>query len=389
MASQFGGEFSEDTLRQLCSDRVSESQSIDFKMNLPSTMDKEKAEFLKDVCAFANAGGGEIIFGIKESEGSADGIVPITSEPADDAKRRLGQMLDAGIEPRLRGVRFNSVELDGGYVLRLEIKPSFGTPYRYLFNGHSKFVVRNNTHTTELTYSQLRQAFDQSSSLLVQARADWQRRVEGVMRGETWKPMKDTPLAIIRLTPLAGLSGEVGIDVQQAQEDFGSFIFPDWGGGSRTYNLDGLVVYPGSLEPLPAYTQIYRSGTMETIRNIGHLWQEDFIIPSTLISDFVRSAIIKFCSKAPHYKMYGPAIINVALLNAEKYRFGVGGNSMFSRAFSTDRANIILPEVMIEQIADFENYDEAAKPLLDILWQAFGLERCLEYNVNGEWASKS
>lgn len=357
-------------------------------MNLPSTSDKEKAEFLKDVCAFANAGGGTIIFGIKEYEGSADEIVTITAETSDGAQRRLGQMLDAGIEPRLSGLRFTSVEIDDGYVLRLEITPSFGTPYRYLFNGHSKFVVRNNTHTTELTYSQIRQAFDQSSSLLVQARADWQRRVEGVMRGETWKPMKDTPLAIIRLTPLAGLSGEVGIDVHKAQEDFAGFTFPDWWGGSRTYNLDGLVVYPGSSEPLAAYTQIYRSGIMETIRNIGHPWQEDLIIPSTTISDFIRSAIIKFGSKAPQYKIFGPAIINVALLNAEKYKFGVGGNSMFPRAFSTDRANIILPEVMIEQVADFENYDDAVKPLLDILWQAFGVDRCLEYNANGEWAPK-
>ncbi len=385
MESKFGEEFSENTIRQLCSDRVSESQTIDFKMSLPSTSDKEKAEFLKDVCAFANAG---IIFGIMESEGSADKIVPITAETSDGAQRRLGQMLDTGIEPRLNGLRFTSVEIDEGYVLRLEITPSFGTPYRYLFNGHSKFVVRNNTHTTELTYSQIRQAFDQSSSLLMQARADWQRRVEGIMRGETWKPMHDTPLALIRLTPLAGLSGEVGIDVHKAEEDFGGFIFPDWWGGSRTFNLDGLVIYPSSAEPLAAYTQLYRSGTMETIRNIGHEWREDLIIPSTVISDFIRSAIIKFCSKAPQYKLHGPAIINVALLNAEKYKFGVGGNSMFPRAFSTDRANIILPEMMIEQLADFENYEDVAKPLLDILWQAFGIARCLEYDANGEWVSK-
>lgn len=374
-------------VRQLCSDRVSESQIIDFKRTLPTTSDKDKAEFLKDVCAFANAGGGTIIFGIKESEGTADEIFPITVENSDSAQRRLGQMIDGGIEPRLSGLRFTSVDLDDGYVLRLEITPSFGIPYRYLFNGHSKFVVRNNTHTTEMTYLQIRQAFDQSSSLLLQARADWQRRVEGVMRGETWKPMHDTPLVMIRLTPLAGVAGEVGIDVHKAQEDYSSFIFADWWGGSRTFNLDGLVVYPGSSEPLAAYTQIYRSGTIETIRNIGHKSREHLIISSTEISNFIRSAIIKFCTKAPQYNVHGPAIINVALLNAETYNFGVGGNSMFPRTFSSDRANIVLPEVMIEQIADFRNYDEVAQPLLDILWQAFGIERCLEYSTNGEWTS--
>jgi hypothetical protein len=381
----FGGEFSENAVRLLCSDRVSESQSLEFKQSLPSTSDKDKAEFLKDVCAFANAGGGTIIFGVIESDGSADRIKPITDENLDSAQRRLGQILDTGIEPRLRGLKFDSVEVDDGYVLRLEIAPSFGAPYRYHFNGHSKFVVRNNTHTSELTYVQIRQAFDQSSSLLAQARSDWQGRVEAIKEGDTWKPMEPHPLAVVRLTPFASISGDVGIDVRKIHDDFGGFLFPDWWGGSRTFNLDGLVVYPGSSEPISAYTQIYRSGMLETIRNIGFEWEEKLIIPSTELSKFVRSAIIKFCAKSKDHGIYGPATINVALLNAKGYRFGVSGNSRSPNLFSLDRSNIILPEVMIEQIADFENYDEISKPLLDILWQAFTINRCLDYDGEGNW----
>jgi hypothetical protein len=40
-----------------------ESQTLDFKFCLPGKDEPSKVEFAKDVCAFANADGGEIVFG--------------------------------------------------------------------------------------------------------------------------------------------------------------------------------------------------------------------------------------------------------------------------------------------------------------------------------------
>lgn len=110
-------ELDEAKLQKLCDERCPESGTLDFKRDIPGTSDKDKHEFLKDVCALANAEGGDLVYGIDEDRGVAKDIVPITSEMADSAKRRLGQVLDAGLEPRLLGIGFHEIKVTNGYVL--------------------------------------------------------------------------------------------------------------------------------------------------------------------------------------------------------------------------------------------------------------------------------
>ena len=151
---------------ELVRDALPESTTVDFKRDLPGNADRDRHEFLKDVCAFANSGGGSIYYGISEEEGAAAGLTPIGGSTYDDVVRRFGQILDAGIEPRLRGVEFRKFEEGDGFILGVRIPPSLNAPHRFMHNGHSKFVLRNNTHTVEMTFDQLRQAFNRSGSLI-------------------------------------------------------------------------------------------------------------------------------------------------------------------------------------------------------------------------------
>jgi predicted HTH transcriptional regulator len=56
----------EEDLQRLCEDRAVESQTLDFKRTIPGKDDRSKNEFLKDVCAFANGNGGDLLYGIDE-----------------------------------------------------------------------------------------------------------------------------------------------------------------------------------------------------------------------------------------------------------------------------------------------------------------------------------
>src|SRR3954471_1879480 len=92
-------------LLEVCQQAVAESQTLDIKQALPGTADRDKAEFLKDICAMANTSGGDIMYGIAEHDGVAGAINPITAEAPDAAKRRLGQVADSGLEPRVVGLQ--------------------------------------------------------------------------------------------------------------------------------------------------------------------------------------------------------------------------------------------------------------------------------------------
>ena len=64
-------EISEAYLQGLCEDRATESQTLDFKRELPAT--DERRELQKDVCAFTNADGGDLVYGERQLGGESAG----------------------------------------------------------------------------------------------------------------------------------------------------------------------------------------------------------------------------------------------------------------------------------------------------------------------------
>jgi hypothetical protein len=62
------------------------------------------------------------------------------------------------------------------------------------------------------------------------------------------------------------------------------------------------------------------------------------------------------------------------------YELGIGDAfHRFSKA-TADRPHLIPPEVWIDNL-DTVSIDDALRPSIDVLWQAFGLERCLDFDA--------
>lgn len=56
-------------VQTLCDDKVLESRFLDFKAKAIGRGDSDKRDFLTDVCAFANAAGGDLLLGVKTRKG--------------------------------------------------------------------------------------------------------------------------------------------------------------------------------------------------------------------------------------------------------------------------------------------------------------------------------
>ena len=50
-------------LQELLAGQVSEHKTLEYKLALPGNSDSERKEFLADVSSFANAAGGDLIYG--------------------------------------------------------------------------------------------------------------------------------------------------------------------------------------------------------------------------------------------------------------------------------------------------------------------------------------
>jgi predicted HTH transcriptional regulator len=134
----------EATLQRLVDNQVAEGRDLEFKRELPGGGDEASREFLADVTAFANAQGGDIVYGLDEANGAAASLPGVEVDDPDAAILRLEGKLQTGVDPRLIGVRTKWVPLAnerGALVLR--IPGSLSAPHRVTFKNGARFYGRN------------------------------------------------------------------------------------------------------------------------------------------------------------------------------------------------------------------------------------------------------
>src|ERR1043166_7032455 len=116
----------ETDLQGLVSGGVPEGRLIEYKLVLPSGGDSDKKEFLADVSSFANASGGDIVYGTKEYQGAAAELVGIPARDWDAERLRLEEIIRNGIAPRIPGLTIKVVPLESsGAALVIRIPRSF------------------------------------------------------------------------------------------------------------------------------------------------------------------------------------------------------------------------------------------------------------------------
>ncbi|MCW5871844.1 MAG: ATP-binding protein, partial [Candidatus Eremiobacteraeota bacterium] len=124
---------SEDDLSRLVELRTGESVRLEFKDHLKLGSAKasdpgfdDQNEFLADVSAFANAQGGDLIFGVScdRASGEATSYRFMDYPQKQPGKDFLGTAIDnalSRLEPTLYGVQSHFLERDGKFILILRI----------------------------------------------------------------------------------------------------------------------------------------------------------------------------------------------------------------------------------------------------------------------------
>lgn len=100
------------------------------------------------------------------------------------------------------------------------------------------------------------------------------------------------------------------------------------------------------------------------------------------MTKFYRHNVNTFISTAVGWGFAGPAVLSFALLNVEGYELALGNmERFFSRVTpKSDRPHLVLPDVWVENL-ETADIDGIVRPMMDILWQAFGVERCPDFDA--------
>lgn len=371
-------------LQELVRSGARERRRLEFKQELPARDDAAKSEFRADVSSFANAGGGDLVYGVQDEDGVAVKITPLDGD-ADAEIRRLESMLRDGLEPRLIGVHTRPIEIGGGWALVMRVPASWTGPHAVKSSkaGTYRFYSRNSAGKYPLDVGEIRSAFLATDSVTQRVR-EWQtERLGRIIAGETPIRLRETPTVVLHLVPLAAQMVEPA-----ALEGTGIFKPIRLDADGTRWNIDGLLSYALDKDGHGlGYTQLFRDGHLEgtNAADIDWLLQPhrkgtiDGLGLERLIIDGVADSLraLQIAGGEP------PFAVLITLLGVGGLEIAPSGAIPRPVTVPIDRAMLLLPDVLCDAF-DWSR-GSALRPAIDALWQASGWPRSPNYGPTGEW----
>ncbi len=379
----------ETDLVALKNEGISEDLHIEYKEKAPDKSDAQAIlKFLAAVSSFANADGGDLILGIQAEEngptrGQPKQICGLSGVGSpDDVTNRLSNIIAQGIEPRIIGIRMQSVSLQSGsFALLIRIPRSWNPPHMVTRDQTFRFWAREAAGKRMMDVSQLRLAFTFSATIKEQLRDFRLSRLAAITANSGPILMTSGAKIVLHVVPLRAFYPDSQVDLLELAGDqthrqsmtyrlssSGVYVKPK-------HNFDGLVsMVPWSSAIPEEYVQVFRNGSIEAVDTYMLSYIQDLkSIPNPSTEEHIINGLRNFLAIDKSLDVEPPLFVMLSLLGVKGYQMQTGLLNREGR-HSIDRDDLIIPEVMIEDL----DSDPAIilKPAFDMIW-----------NAAGEWGS--
>jgi hypothetical protein len=389
------------SIDSLLTNEVREDRTLDYKESLPGNGREDRKEFLADVTAFANAAGGDMVFGVTEKRennrptGIPEAVPGLVGINADAEILRLENLIRDGVEPRINGLHMKAISgFSSGPVIVLRISKSWSSPHMTKL-GDSRFYSRNNAGKYPLDVVQIRTAFAFSESLPERVRRFREERIARIVAEETpiVLPRGDAKV-VLHLVPIAALDPATRLGMASLRYQSEKLQPINSSGWNSRYNLDGFLTFFGYGNPQTptTYVQLFRNGAIEAVESklleYNNIHDRDSsvapqnLISSTAIERILIVALQRLLKAEQDLGIEPPVFILLTLV-------GVNGYGILSEwthhegTYRFDRDTLLLPDNVMEGYDDAP--DGLLQPAFDAMWQAAGYECCRHYK-EGRWS---
>lgn len=369
-----------------------EGLKIEYKECLPGRTDSDKKEFLADVSSFANAAGGDLLYGVRErrdADGKSTGIpdeFPGLGEiNLDVVHQRLESIIQAGLAPRVLGLKFYSVPvLSNSPLLIIRVPRSWSGPHMICYQDWCRFYSRNSSGKYLLDVDELRRAFLRTEASAQYVRSWQAQRLGNIVAGETPVSLPEGPKIILHVVPIGAVERSAVVDISPVVQNPGMLPPTYSGGWSHRMNLDGIVTFTG---PNPDngmcidYTQLFRNGAVEAVTT-SHLDAETHrLFPN--YEERLIGALRQYLKLGEVLGVVPPVALMVSLAGVRGYRMGLPPQYSQAMFGGIDRDIVVGSEVLIDSMGT--DPIQALRPCFDAIWNACGYPRSANYNADGQW----
>jgi hypothetical protein len=385
-------DISADNVLRLVEDKISERKILEYKQVLNIGGQEERAEFLADISSFANASGGDILFGIADERdeggrptGIPKEILPIRIANPSAECARIEQMIESGIEPRIPVVQIKAIEIpDRGSIIVARISKSWIAPHMVSYANRTHFYSRNNTGKMQLDVQQIGAAFALQRGLGERLR-DWKsERIARAIAGEGPIRMEGSQVLLHFASAPALMADAVGLPRV--------FDTKSWGDAKKLisgtpmtsrYNADGLlfVLDTDARSTKQSYLQVFKDGRLEYGDTYQMNSEFQAEIPSALLEEAIAKAFENALRLMSILRIEEPIFVSLSLVGMKGRR--VAGPPHLRCSF--DRDVILCPDIRLENLSEGAPYPTTLLPIINSFWQAAGLVRSPYIADDGTW----
>lgn len=379
-------------LARLVETKAAENTVIDYKQAFALSSDEQKREFLFDVASFANADGGDLVYGVRAKDGIPEEVVGLTDFIADKEQLRMEDILRAGIAPRLTGVAFHVVNAPNSRpVLIVRAPRGLATPHIVKMGSWTKFYGRNSAGKYELDVTEIRRAFLASEGVFTRLRDFRLERLRRLLRNDVGVNYSGTRRLVLHVLPVSTLREEMNFSLTQLIEARKEVARPlgELGGWGSRYNFEGVLVEStDSNRSTLSSLQLFRNGAIEAVdaHSVQH-WQDRPILPAFLIEKAILTGFPGLLGYLNNLGVPPPYVVGMSLLNVRGLTITRGPQYHHSGVAPIAQDNLILPEMTVQELP--VQADKVFRPLFDLMWNACGYSRSFHYDEQGQWMPKT
>lgn len=394
----FSGSITEQTILGLINEGVEEFSHLDYKSQIPLNSDSQKKELAKDVSAFANSGGGVLIYGVREEGHKPVEITGIN--PNDTNKEKIENVILSCISPRI-SKQIIPVDLEGReeQVFVIIIDQSSNAPHMVTKQQDNRYYKRHDFSSIVMEEHEVRHIYERSGQMF--------KEIDNIMKkknyclidpnddGKPWLCIMSIPYIIEhdRISP-SDQALKNWLNPNERKYDGMSFL-----PGFPRPSIEGFMIERRNRageHPMEEFVTVGREAYVQYSKEvyISEEAENDTVIPYTFGPHYVKDTICYFNFLAEFYnriEYYGLIKVRFAINNlptiTKLWPTGNArqGTTMFTSAY---RGATLIIDRDFQTVKLAETPNLVAKDVLDQFYNAFSYEHCHLIQEDGTLAER-